>query len=371
MVSIDLTTLSGWGSLEDGTYAITVGAKAPGYTRVKQSSPVNVTKESFNGNYIRFSSENSFTLAKANTTKDWNGTIEYSTDTTNWNVWDGTTAINSGEIGSTHNIFLRGINNTIITGSGQGKNFSLAGANISLSGNLENLLDYATVVAGEHPNMNSSCFQRMFQYCSALTDISDFRLGSPYVYDYAYDRMFYSAGVVEIPSGFFAAIAVGAYAYNYMFYGCVYLTTLPSNMLPVVNGGGVFYTPTFVCQSMFASCTSLSTLPTNLLPATSLYCGAYKSMFSGCSSLESLPKLPATTIPESAYQSMFQGCSKIKVSTTQTGEYQNEYSIPSDGIGTETAAGTTSLMLWQTGGSFAPAGNVAINTTYYTSNAVV
>jgi hypothetical protein len=65
---------------------------------------------------------------------------------------------------------------------------------------------------------------------------------------------------------------------------------------------------------------------------------------------------------------MFQGCSNIKLSATQTGVYQTPYRIPTSGSGT---TGTSSLsgMLVGTGGTIND--TLAINTTYYTSNAVV
>ena len=44
-MNIDLTTLQGWDDLPNGTYDITVGATADGYTRIIQSSAVSVVKE--------------------------------------------------------------------------------------------------------------------------------------------------------------------------------------------------------------------------------------------------------------------------------------------------------------------------------------
>lgn len=57
--------------------------------------------------YLTFQSENSFTLSVADRTKHWNGTLYYSTDTINWNEWDGTT-ISSG-VGN--KLYLRGTGN--------------------------------------------------------------------------------------------------------------------------------------------------------------------------------------------------------------------------------------------------------------------
>ena len=88
-------------------------------------------------------------------------------------------------------------------------------------------------------------------------------------------------------------------------------------------------------------------------------------MFQGCTSLTQVPELPATTLAQGCYRSMFQRCTAIKLSSTQTGEYTQEYRIPSSGTGT---VGTDSLenMFAYTGGTFK--GTPEINTTYYLSN---
>ena len=67
--------------------------------------------------YLEFSSPNTFTLAVYNTTKNWDGTLEYSADTTNWSTWDGTTTLNSTSSGDKKVLYMRGSNNTVITGA--------------------------------------------------------------------------------------------------------------------------------------------------------------------------------------------------------------------------------------------------------------
>ena len=88
-------------------------------------------------------------------------------------------------------------------------------------------------------------------------------------------------------------------------------------------------------------------------------------MFDGCTGLTQVPALPATKLAESCYKYMFQDCSKIKLSSTQTGEYTIAYRIPSSGTGT-TANTALVEMFTGTGGTFT--GSPAINTTYYLSN---
>ena len=224
--------------------------------------------------YLTFSSPSSFTLAVNDATKHWDGTLEYSTDTSNWSTWDGTTTLSSATSGSDNVLYLRGIGNTVITGNKNSYKWVLTGSNIACIGNIENLLDYETVKSGGHPTMANYC-------------------------------------------------------YAYMFYGCTGLTQAPA------------------------------------LPATTVagYCYAY--MFRGCTSLTQIPALPATVLKRDCYYDMFYGCTGLKLSSTQTGEYTQEYRIPSSGTGT-TATNALVEMFTGTGGTFT--GTPAINTTYYLSN---
>ena len=90
-------------------------------------------------------------------------------------------------------------------------------------------------------------------------------------------------------------------------------------------------------------------------------------MFYNCTGLTQTPALPATTLADYCYQNMFYGCTKIKLSSTQTGEYTVAYRIPTTGTGT-TATDALRDMFSSTGGTFR--GTPAINTTYYLSNTV-
>ena len=224
--------------------------------------------------YLTFSSPSSFTLAVNDATKHWDGTLEYSTDTSNWSTWDGTTTLSSATSGSDNVLYMRGTGNTVITGKSNRYKWVLTGSNIACIGNIENLLDYETVKSGGHPTMANYC-------------------------------------------------------YAYMFYGCTGLTQAPA------------------------------------LPATTVagYCYAY--MFRGCTSLTQIPALPATVLKRDCYYDMFYGCTGLKLSSTQTGEYTQEYRIPSSGTGT-TATNALVEMFTGTGGTFT--GTPAINTTYYLSN---
>ena len=278
---------------------------------------------------LSFTGNEDFTLKTANTTKNWDGTLEYSTDTSTWNTWNGTEISSAG-----NKLYLRGIGNTKITGSSSSFRFVFTGTDalkIACKGNIENLLDYETVSAGGHPTMGKYCYGYMFRDCKSLTTAP------------------------ELP-----ATTLANNCYESMFYGCTSLTTAPALPATTLTNG--------CYKDMFKNCTTLTTAPK--LPATTLTNLCYASMFYGCAALTTAPTLPATTLTTRCYESMFYGCTKIKLSTTQTGEYQTAYRIPTSGTGT-TATSALEFMFSSTGGTFT--GTPEINTTYYlsTSNTVV
>ena len=119
--------------------------------------------------YLAFSSPNSFTLAIGDATKHWDGTLEYSTNTSTWSTWDGTTTLSSAISGSDNVLYLRGTGNTVITGNNSDYKWVLTGSDIACIGNIENLLDYATVQSGAHPTMTTYCYYGMFYHCTSLT----------------------------------------------------------------------------------------------------------------------------------------------------------------------------------------------------------
>jgi hypothetical protein len=89
--------------------------------------------------------------------------------------------------------------------------------------------------------------------------------------------------------------------YASMFNGCSSLTSAPK--LPSTTMKSYCY------DSMFYGCTSLTTAPE--LPATTLGAYCYASMFRGCTSLTTAPELPATTLANYCYLSMFYGCTSL------------------------------------------------------------
>ena len=151
---------------------------------------------------------------------------------------------------------------------------------------------------------------------------------------------------------------VTAYWFIYLFMGCASLVTPPSLPATSVQDFGYY--------AMFNSCSWLTTVPS--LPATTIGQYCYYGMFVSCSELATIPELPATSIPTYAYWFMFNNSPKIKVSETQTWEYQTPYRIPKTWTWSAGSSALSSMFnhTWWTF-KWTP----TINTTYYTSNTVV
>ena len=90
-------------------------------------------------------------------------------------------------------------------------------------------------------------------------------------------------------------------AFRSLFSGCTSLTKAPA--LPATALADSCY------RSMFSGCTSLTKAPE--ITATRLSDSCYSEMFNGCTSLEEAPALPATRLAHSCYQSMFNGCTSL------------------------------------------------------------
>ncbi len=85
------------------------------------------------------------------------------------------------------------------------------------------------------------------------------------------------------------------------------------NGTKVVDASGIDLSTSILSDScyfgMFSGCTSLVTVP--ILPATTLARYCYKNMFYGCTSLVNAPELPAADLYDSCYQNMFHGCTSL------------------------------------------------------------
>ena len=354
--------------------------------------------------YLTFSSPSSFTLRVNDATKHWDGTLEYSTDTSTWSTWDGTTTLSSAASGSDNVLYMRGTGNTVITGDNSNCKWVLAGSDVACIGNIENLLDYTTVKSWAHPAMANYCYGYMFQGCTALTQAP--ALPATTLADYCYESMFSGCtGLTQAPALPATTLAAGCYysmfqgcssltqapalpattletqCYQNMFRNCTSLTqapALPATTLANSCYGYMFQKCTSLTQapalpattlktycyiSMFQGCTALTQAPA--LPATTLANSCYGYMFQKCTSLTQAPALPATTLKTQCYQNMFGQCTSLKLSSTKTGEYTVAYRIPTSGTGT-TVTNALNNMFTSTGGTFK--GTPTINTTYYLSN---
>lgn len=307
---------------------------------------------------LTFRSPNSFTLEVKDTTKHWNGTLEYSTDKKVWTVWKGKGNLSSVASGSHNVLHLRGTGNTVITGTsailGNSRDYKwvLTGSDIVCSGNIETLLDYATVQAGNHPTMASDCYHSMFEGCESL--IAAPRLPATTLTTSCYDEMFQGCKNLTIAPDL-PATTLADHCYHSMFKDCTNLITVP--VLPSTTLDSNCY------ERMFQGCFALTTVPA--LPATTLAENCYDSMFKNCIHLIAIPALPATTLTNNCYHEMFQGCLNLELSRNNIEKYTLPYRIPTTGDGT-TASFALTDMFDLTGGLFK--GTPDINTTYYLSD---
>ena len=205
--------------------------------------------------YLTFSSPSSFTLSVYDNIKSWDGTLEYFSSDETWTIWKGISSLSAEANGGEYVLYLRGTGNTVITGNNISYRWVLTGTDIKCIGNIENLLDYATVASGAHPTMSENCYYEMFQNCTNLTQAP------------------------ELP-----ATTLANFCYAGMFQNCTNLTQAPE--LPATTLATSCY------YQMFRDCTNLTRIPA--LPATTLANYCYDAMFYGCTNL----KLSSTTTDE-------------------------------------------------------------------------
>ena len=191
----------------------------------------------------------------------------------------------------------------------------------------------------------------MFSFCTALTHAPDLPATTLAINCY---RSMFEACTALTHAPDLPATTLADNCYNIMFSGCTALTHAPD--LPATTLAINCY------RSMFEACTALTHAPD--LPATTLADNCYNGMFSGCTALAKIPALPATTLANYCYAFMFLDCTGIRLSSTKTGEYTQEYRIPSSGSGTTATDALTDIFA-ATGGTFT--GTPEINTTYYLS----
>ena len=265
-------------------------------------------------NSLEFVSDNSFTM---NTTKLWDGTIEYNNGNGNgWTAWDGS-QISSSNIGGRQRIYFRGSNNTYIMGSNGSRNnaWKITGSNVECNGNLDNLLDYNTAKEGNIPTRAAYCFYHMFDSCEALvkipalgktfsTPITNLNRTAPnHCFAYMFyncsnilepaDLVYYGAGnysymamyqnCIKLTKGVeFRSGDAGEQAYSHMFYGCSSLEEVKS--FGSSQGEYIFY-------RTYSHCNSIKTIPDIVYSHgyTSKNNNPFKETFSSCLGLKKYP----------------------------------------------------------------------------------
>ena len=124
---------------------------------------------------------------------------------------------------------------------------------------------------------------------------------------------FFASGNIQSLCGFYNTLQV--YHFSYLFSKCSFLNIDENNKL--------------------------------LLPATTLADSCYESMFKGCASLTTAPKLPAATLATYCYSYMFQGCAslnyiKAMFTTTPSTSYMSNWvnGVASSGTFVKNSAAT-------------------------------
>ncbi len=170
---------------------------------------------------------------------------------------------------------------------------------ISASGNINSMYDsdgFSTLTELGY----KYCYYKLFDGCSALTDVSHLLLPAEILSEECYRNMFKDCTSLttapELP-----AETLATSCYHGMFNGCKSLTTVPA--LPAEKLASNCY------YSMFNGCTSLTTAPA--LPAETLASSCYVQMFNGCTSLTIAPALPAKELKQNCYAQMFNGCKSL------------------------------------------------------------
>lgn len=252
--------------------------------------------------YITFSSRYPFTL-KIYSIKGWDGTLQYSTNTTTWNTWSGA-QISATYTGGSYKLYLRGIGNTYIGGdNATNARWVLAGSTtINCVGNIETLLDYQTVISGQHPPMATYCYASLFYNCTYLETAPE--LPAETLTEHCYNSMFEGCTSL-IAAPILPATVLPPTSYAYMFKGCTALTK------PAIMAGGTTQASSVMqspCMRMYYQCTSLK-----MYTSADNHTPCYKAIAYHTSS----PYINTRPGFMASYQ-MFTGCQIDDVTSTDT-----------------------------------------------------
>ncbi len=163
--------------------------------------------------YLTFTGTQEFTISASQ--KKWNGTLEYSTDASNWTTWNKS---DDSVISSSNKVlYLRGTGNSII--SDRWRWTITTNGTVDCSGDIRTLLGTASM------SMSGYCFSYMFSGCTSLTTAPE--LPATSLTEDCYEGMFSGCtGLTTAPN--LPATSLASECYEYMFSGCTGLTTAPN-----------------------------------------------------------------------------------------------------------------------------------------------
>lgn len=149
-------------------------------------------------------------------------------------------------------------------------------------------------------NFSVGTFQEIYKDCTSLANPKwNFPMASRG--NYVYAGMFQNTAVTEarFPS---SNITFANYIFNNMYKGCTSLVTVPNELSWTTLAD-------YCYQGLFDGCTSLTKAPS--LPASVLPHACYGGMFNGCTSLVDVPDIRVTSIGAYSMNYMFQNCTSL------------------------------------------------------------
>ena len=316
-------------------------------------------------NCISLRSPYPFTVATAALAKEWDGKVQYSYDKIDWTEWNGETI----SVAANTYLYMNGTGNTYL--SGGYSNFSISdyashwvissasGNWITISGNMELLLDYAEVAAGRHPAMAKAAFAGLFCHDKNLNGV--ITIPATTLTEYCYARM---CAWTDIAVKTFPAKIVPSYAYYEMFRddSSSWLVWDASVWVKTQMYATTIYS--HGCERMFFDCIHMQQTPSGMSKIKSVAEDACASMFNSCTSMTKLPELDnIDDLATECFITMFYRCSGIHLYTEESPGYNTNYwisyNIPA-GVGNP----MISMFYGTTGGVTTPTNGA----TYYTDS---
>lgn len=177
-------------------------------------------------------------------------------------------------------------------------------------------------------NVGFTMFQYAFYGCTNLNSLPSGSItGAVNVTTTGFNETFHNCtSLTTIPTDLFRlCVNVTTLAFNGTFYGCTGITTIPTDLFrynTVVTTQAFYYT--------FRDCTSLTTIPTDLFrynTTASIY--VFTGTFRGCTSLATIPTdlfRYNTAVTTDAFNGTFLGCTKLETIPDLTFKYNTNVS---------------------------------------------